>query len=210
MSAGSCRHLRLLAVCGAALVGLGPGAALAATEGEPDAVLGERLLFTGFSFQPPADYEGPALKRQPPATYLAWTGPKRLDGSQPLFQLTVTDIASAPKWTGYDRMTLGQLTDYFVQEIARTGIGFKTGAMEEVSVHGISFRRVPWSCQIKNNAMELASIRGWVMATRHDGLLYVLTARDTAGGAAASLPVMSRAAASFRWEEKPEQPPAQP
>jgi len=163
--------------------------------------LGERVQFPGFSVRAPADYEGPHVKRQNPATYLSWTGPKRLDTSQPLFLITVTDIEAAPDWTGYREMTLGKLTDHFVQQIARNSVGFKSGDMEEVKANGVTFRRVPYTCQIKNNAMHLVNMRGWIMATREGKFLYTITASDEASQAAPTLQAMKAAAATFRWEE---------
>lgn len=188
--------------CLACLLALGGG--VTSLQQEDANALGERLRFPGFSLQAPASFEGPEIKQQRPAHYLSWVGPKRPDASQALFQLTVTDIDAAPDWIGYEKMTLGQLTDHFVQEIARSTIGFEPGRMEEVTLHGITFRRVPFTCQIKSTAMTLVPVKGWVMATREGKFLYTFTARDKASEAPNTLPLMSQAAASFRWEQPPE------
>lgn len=180
------------------------GSVLSGAQAEEEAALGERLRFPGFSLQAPAGYQGPQIKQKRPANYLSWVGPRRSDASQPLFQLTVTDIDAAPDWIGYENMTLGQLTDHFVQEIARTTIGFEPGTMKEITTNGITFRQVPFSCQIKSTAMTLVPVRGWVMATREGKFLYTFTARDKASDAAQTLPLMSQAAASFRWEASPQ------
>ncbi len=191
-------YLTVMAVGGLLAIGL-PSA-----QAEEEAALGERLRFPGFSLQPPAGYDGPEIRQQRPAHYLSWIGPRRRDASQPLFQLTVTDIDEAPDWIGYENMTLGQLTDHFVQEIARTTIGFKAGTMKEITHDGITFRQVPFTCQIKSTAMTLVPVKGWVMATREGNYLYTFTARDKQAAAAQTLPVMSQAAASFRWEATPQ------
>ncbi|MEM1059550.1 MAG: hypothetical protein AAGK14_09905 [Verrucomicrobiota bacterium] len=184
----------------AVVIAAGGGAAFPSEKA--GARLGPRLQFPGFSLQVPEGFRGPGIKRQRPATYLTWVGPKRVDSSHPLYLVTVTDINAAPEWTGYAGMTIGELTDHFVREIARNSVGFKAGDMEEVEINGIAFRRVPYSCEIKNNAMELVPMRGWVMAARGEGFLYTLNASDKASEAGPTLGALAEAAATFRWEEE--------